>query len=254
MAEPPWQDSRSRDDIRTKHHIKEKPMSFLHSIRSFATAGAFAVMAALPAAAATQLVTDEAGFPGGPQLDLTAFANGSYNFTFGPVALPNGITFTSNNGGGNSGQGSVVGQGGYGLASNGSFGGDATYIGVDSGFGYAELTFDTVVSSFGGFWNYAPGSGDNPVITALNALGEVIGSFDLSVLAPISTPGGFNEFAFRGITSDAADIKTIRFGGSYILLAGSANGTIPSTVPVPAAGWMLVMGLGALVANRRKKA
>src|SRR5438270_13690325 len=84
------------------------------------------------------LTTSNAGYTG-PGLDLSAYANGSYNFTFGPETV-GGYTFTAApGGGGNSGNGSVVGQGSYGLISNGSFGGDAVYIGVDSATGYGDL-------------------------------------------------------------------------------------------------------------------
>jgi len=43
------------------------------------------------ASASTVLLTDDTGYSG-PVLDLSAYANGSYNFTLGPVALPGGIT------------------------------------------------------------------------------------------------------------------------------------------------------------------
>lgn len=222
--------------------------------RFSAIAIATTIALALPAQAAVVLTTDSSGYTG-PQLDLSAYATGDYNFTFGPESLPGGITFTANpGGGGNSGMGSVIGQGGYGLASNGNFGGDAVYIGVDSGTGFAELTFDSLISSFGGFWNYGPGTGDNPIISALDDFGNSLGDFDLSVLAPIATPGGFNEFEFRGLESDTADIRTIRFGGSYILLAGTADGTVPpSAVPVPAAGLLMLLGLGGVASLKRRK-
>jgi hypothetical protein len=224
-----------------------------------AVAGALLVGQATEAAVV--LTTDPTGYSG-PVLDLGAYATGNYNFTFGPVPIPGGITFTASPGdgvtwptGGNSGMGSVIGQGGYGLGANGFFGGDAVYIGVDSGAGFAELTFDTLISSFGGFWNYAPGVGENPFIAAYDAIGNLLASFDLSVDAPISTPGGFNAFAFRGLVSDTADIKTIRFGGSYILLAGSPDGSVPvSPIPVPAALPLMLLALGGLgvVARRRR--
>jgi len=213
------------------------------------------------ASATTSLTTSSAGYTG-PTLDLSGYANGNYNFTFGPVSLPGGITFTAApGGGGNSGKGSVIGQGGYGLGDNGSFGGTATYIGVDSGTGYATLTFSKLVSSFGAFWNYAtfasqPSSWDAPTISAYGASDNLLGAFDLAALAPISTPGGYNEFSYRGIFSDSADIKSIRFGGAYILLAATPNGqpVIPA-VPEPETYAMLLVGLGfvGFIARRKNR-
>lgn len=200
--------------------------------------------------AATSLTTSSVGYTG-PVLDLSPFSNGNYNFTFGPVSIPGGITFTAAPGNnGNSGLGSVIGQGDYGLASNGAIGGNATYIGLDSGTGFATLTFATDISSFGGFWNYAPGTG-TPVISAYDASNSLLGTYDLSVLAPISTPNGFNQFAFRGIQSDSTDIKSIQFSGAYIVLTG-----VISAIPEPETYAMLLAGLGLIgfMAQRRKKA
>jgi len=92
------------------------------------------------ASATTSLTTSSAGYTG-PTLDLSGYANGNYNFYVCPVSLPADTFTAAPGGGGNSGKGSVIGQGGYGLGDNGSFGGTATYIGVDSGTGYATLTF-----------------------------------------------------------------------------------------------------------------
>lgn len=228
-----------------------------------------ALGAAFPAAAApTLLVSSDAASYSGPVLNLTGYNNGAYNFTFGPKFLPNGITFEAfPGGGGGSGLGSVIGQGGYGLGhsdGNGSLGDAATYIGVDSATGYAELTFATPVSSFGGYWNYYQTydldsgiyfyDGDTPTLSAYNANGDLIASYDLFTMAPISTPGGFNQFVFRGISDDTADITTIRFGGSYIALAGTADGSLPA-IPEPETYAMLLAGLGVLglVVRRRRK-
>lgn len=207
---------------------------------------------AVPAVAATTLITTNAGYTG-PGLDLSAHANGNYNFTFGPIAV-DGFTFTAApGGGGNSGQGSVVGQGSYGLAANGSFGGDAVYIGVDSGTGYAQLVLNGgPVSQIGFFMNYAPGVGNNATIEALDAMGNVFASYDIATLAPISTPGGFNQFEFRGIASDASDIYGLRFGGNYILVTGTVDG-IPGVVPEPSTWAMLILGFGAVGASLRRR-
>ncbi len=209
---------------------------------SYLVAAALSLAIFSPASASTSLITSDTGYTG-PGLNLSAFANGSYNFTFGPVTVDQ-YTFTSNNGGGNSGDGSVIGQGGYGLGPNGSFGDPAVYIGVDSGTGYAQLVLNSApVSEIGFFMNYAPGFGADATIEALDSSGNPFASYDIATLAPISTPGGFNEFDFRGISSDSADIYGLRFGGNYILLTGTANGA-PPAVPEPASWALMLTGFG----------
>ena len=199
------------------------------------------------------LLTTEVGYSG-PGLDLSAFANGNYNFTFGPISVDS-YTFTgAPGGGGNSGNGSVVGQGGYGLGANGSFGGDAVYIGVDSGTGSAKLmiTSGVPVSQLGFYMNYAPGIGDPATIWALDSTGARIagGEFDLTTLAAISTPSAFNAFQFRGISDSTASIYGLEFGGNYILLTGTRDG-VPSTPDAGSSLMLLGLALGSLGAIRR---
>lgn len=194
---------------------------------------------------------------GGPGLDLSAYVGIGYNFTFGPKPIPGGITFTAApGGGGNSGNGSVLGQGSYGLGSNGSFGGTAVYAGVDSGTGYAQFAFATPITEFGAFFNYAPGIGNSPVISVLS-LGTEVASFDLSTLAPISTPGGFNDFEFRGIRLGAGEgtFDAFRFGGSYLLAAATASGdpVNPNPAPEPMSLALLGLGLASMVVARRRR-
>ena len=202
-------------------------------------------LAAPAAQAAVVLTTDGTGYSG-PVLDLTGY-EGFYTFFNNPLVLADGVTVTPV---GTDGQGgSVIGIGGYGLGSNGgSF--TTPIIGTNWTDGYIELTFTSLVSSFGGLFNYAPGFGDNPFLAAYDGLGNLLGSFDLSVLAPISTPGGIDVFDFRGIESDASDIASIRFGGSYLIYA--APNVAP--IPVPAALPLMLLALGALgVAARRRR-
>lgn len=218
---------------------------------------ALAIVVALPTiSSASVLLTDATGYTG-RGLNLAAYENGMYNFTFGPIPV-DGFTFTAApGGGGNSGRGSVVGQGSYGLGSNGRFGGDAVYIGVDSGTGYAQLLGTVGYDQMGFYFNYAPGIGSDATISTLDAGGSVIDSFNLVDLAPISTPNGFNQFAFRGVAyDDGTKIYGMRFGGNYILLTGTEDGSVGGEIPEPAtlAMWS-ILGLcfgGALV--RRKRA
>lgn len=226
--------------------------------RLAATAALLALAA--PAVAGATLLTSDAGYTG-RGLDLSAYATGAYNFTFGPIDV-DGFTFTAApGGGGNSGRGATVGGGSYGLTSNGFFGGDAVYIGVDSNTGYAQLLGTTGYAQMGFFFNYSPQSdGDPATISTLDAAGNVIDSFDLTALAPISTPNGFNQFQFRGVAyDDATQIYGMRFGGNYILVTGSEDGTpAPSVggVPEPATWAMLLAGFGLIgfAARRRRPA
>lgn len=208
----------------------------------------------LSTASQAALLTSIAGYSG-PGLDLTAYATGAYNFTFGPKPIPGGITFTSNVVNSNSGQGSVLGQGGYGLGNNGSFGGlAAVYAGLDGPSGYMSFTFDTAVSSFGAFMNYFPNSNAAQIIGAYDAAGDLLEEWDLTTAAPISTPGGFNEFEFRGIEIATASIKEFRMGGAYILAAATANGAPVdpgNSVPEPSALALVGIALAGLAFARK---
>lgn len=219
-------------------------------IRSSIVASAFLLASAGAANAA--LLTTNVGYTG-MGIDLSPYATGDYNFTFGPAPIPGGITFTRDpSTASNSGNGAVLGQGPYGLASNGTFGGDAVYAGLDGAEGWMRFTFDSAQTSFGAFTNYAPGSGSDPMIRVLRADLSVIEEYNLATDAPISTPGGFNEFAFRGIMSDES-FMVFELSNSYILATGTPDG-VP-VVPEPETYALMLLGLGTVgfVARRRQR-
>jgi hypothetical protein len=209
----------------------------------------------LPAQAVGLLITNQSSYTG-QSLDLSTYANGQYNFTFGPRSIPGGITFTSNNNGGNSGQGSVLGQGIYNLGYNGSFDANPVYAGLDSATGFMTFAFANPVSSFGAFLNYLPGLPQQPTISTYDSANNLLSSFNLATIAPISTPGGINQFQFRGIAETSATISSFRLSGSYLLAAGTANGAIPAPPPstsVPEPFTIVGTLLGGAAALRMRK-
>lgn len=236
---------------------------------------ATALVAAAPAQAS--LWTDGEDYTG-PFIDLASRADlgaglpddaavlADYGFTYGPVSLP-GMVFTRSAGESNSGLGAVLGQGDYDLGRNGQIGGAAFYAGLDSLTGYMDFRLTGgPVSRFGAWVNYMGGLGQDseglstsPFIAALGANGEVIESWDLAARAPISTPDGFNQFAFRGISRDSADIYGLRLGNAFIVAAGTADGGLPAApvapVPEPSTYALMLAGLGLVAwqARRRKQ-
>ena len=87
--------------------------------------------------------------------------------------------------------------------------------------------------------NYAPYplSGD-PIISALDSSDTVLDSFDLAVIAPISTPGAVEQFLVRGNSETSMVISSFRLAGSNIVATGTANGT-----PIPEPGSLFLLGL-----------
>jgi hypothetical protein len=127
------------------------------------------------------------------------------------------------------------GDSGYGLSDNGSWG-DFAWVGGECFTLGCTATIDLggLYSAVGGFMNYAPGFGGTPTIAALAADGTtVLESYDLSADAPISTPGGVNDGAFRGISRASADIAYFRISGGYLIMHDLTLVADPTAVPEP---------------------
>lgn len=142
---------------------------------------------------------------------------------------------------------------GYNLIGNGSW---TPAFGPFTGSNAASVamtyTFNTgPVSVVGGFMNYVPG--DGPVlIEVLDAAMMVLESYDLEAVAAISTPGGTNEGAFRGISRGANDIHAFRVVDNFVVLDDLTFARLEQ-VPVPGTLAIFGLGLAALRVSRRRK-
>jgi hypothetical protein len=204
-----------------------------------------------PVQAVGILLTSEAGYTG-PGLDLSAYAGGG-SFTAGPASIPGGITFTSTTASSVLGKVGTIGT--YFLNSNVTLGGNAVYAGLNGvAPDYMTFSFASAVRSFGAFLNYSE-VGGAPTISTYDSSNNLLSTFDLSALAPISTPGGFNQFAFRGIDEGSAVISSFRLGGGYIVAAGSDDGSVaitPTSVPEPFTIFGTLIGGTAALRMRKK--
>ncbi len=224
---------------------------------------------AMASCANAALVTSAAALSGTvTTLNFNQFTGAASLRTMGPAVQVGGpigknIVFTSNNP-----DGSILGsQPIYDLGANGTLGGAGAFAGLDIDlFGNdlytMKFTFASPVSGVGGIVNYAilqPGGtvtfGD-PIIAALSSGGTVLESYNLKTTAPISTPGGTNTGAFRGINRPSADISAFTLSNSAIAVTSLTVSTPsggPLVSPEPVSLSLMATGLGLMFWLRRTK-
>ena len=104
-----------------------------------------------------------------------------------------------------------------------------------SGFGLLYFTFnDSVSQGAGAMLNSFDGS--SILLLAYGADPTILETHVISV----STPGGFNEGSFFGIVRPGADIRTIAFGGTGLVMDDL---TFSAPVPEPGTWAMMLAGL-----------
>ena len=143
---------------------------------------------------------------------------------------------------------------GWGLLDNGTWGGGMTYISANDARP-GDLIFhfnDGPVSAVGGFMNYAPEVLGDLTISVLDEFMVELESYNITALADIVTPGGFNEGAFRGIDRGVDDIHYFVING-FVPVLDDFTFTRSASVPEP--GTLALLGIGLLgmgAAIRRK--
>jgi hypothetical protein len=150
----------------------------------------------------------------------------------------------------------------FGFTNNGTWNNPATgfaLIGANSTTAAFTIDLGGLYAAAGGFMNYnAPAASPGPTISAIAADGvTILESYDLSVSAPISTPGGSNAGAFRGISRPSADIRFLELANSYVAIHDITLASTTSAAPEPSSfvllGPALAIALARLFQNRHER-
>ena len=151
-----------------------------------------------------------------------------------------------------SGSGSIqINNGVWGLNTNGTWNSTDEAFARTSDYGVQYYQFnDGLVSGVGAFMNYTPGVSSNIFIRVLGEDLSMLEQYNITTVAPISTPGGTNDGGFRGIQRSTADIAGFSVEGSYFYIEDVTFTRAP--VPIPSAAWLLGSGLVGLIGIKRK--
>lgn len=160
-----------------------------------------------------------------------------------------------------------INESSWGLVVNGEWSSPQTYVSTeirDTTEGILFSFNDGPVSEVGAFMNYIVGLQPNQdlVITALDSNMNILESYNITNTADISTPGGTNQGAFRGIVRPTADIAYFQVAGEGPVvddLTFSWSGNNPQggakAVPTMSTYGLALTFLGLLfVASRRLRA
>ncbi|MCJ8322071.1 MAG: PEP-CTERM sorting domain-containing protein [Colwellia sp.] len=191
------------------------------------------------------LITSEISTPDSI-IDFSQF--GSFNFTSGPIEIGSlvgeSILWSSTN------NGSVIGNGGYGLDSNGRWDNMNGYIGLNTSSGSMSIDFsDGPIQEFSLLANYAPGFGEF-FLEAYGLGGILLESYNISSLAAIVTNTN-NTGEYRGISRMDNDIYSIRLSNAYVVADNLSFSRVE--VPEPTTLAIFALGLMGLAARRFKK-
>lgn len=191
--------------------------------------------------------------PGGTTIPLAAFNV----YDVGPVAIAPGITWSAFD---NNAQAGWTGP--HGLGVNGSWDGPVPFYGLEVGDGTTRISmtwaFDAPVSGVGGLINYAPRAGDldiTSVIQVLDNAFNILEYYDLTISAPISTPGALNAGVFLAIDRVGDDISYFRVWNDALVLRDlTVQFDPPVGVPEPMTLALFGAGLAGIALLRRRRA